>query len=362
MIERIWKKVLRRKGLGIWSIPAAILRIASWGYSLGNYIRSNQTGEQYRPPVPVISIGNITVGGTGKTPLVEFIARFLSREGIRVGIVSSGYGRPSQANIMATGHDISQMSVNETGDEVMLLAHQLPHAMFSVHSIKAEAARNLAESGNIDVIIVDDGFQHRRLARDIDIVAFDGAIRKVWWHAFPYGVMREPFAALTRAHVVIITRSNFARDLVLLRKKIQSSAPLAHHYQAKFSITGVVGQSQRWPVKYLEDKSVFLFAGIGNFRSFRKQVESLAANVHHSLELSDHQVYNYRLLERIRDMANEYDSDVIVTTFKDWVKLGTFDFGREVCYLTQSIDLDPGEEKLIAYLQSQLSLKRKVRA
>lgn len=362
MIERIWKKVLRRKGLGVWSIPALILRVLSWGFRLGYVIRKKQTIVPFRATVPVISIGNITVGGTGKTPLVEFIARFLERDGIRVGVISSGYGRESQESFVAVGHDVARMHVDKTGDEVMLLAHLLPHTLFSVHPIKAEAARLLAATGKVDVMIVDDGFQHRGLARDIDIVAFDGAIRRSWWHTFPYGVMREPFDALSRSGVVIITRSNFARELVQLRKKIQSAAPKARHYQAKFSISGVIGRDRRWPVKFLEDKSVFLFAGIGNFRSFRKQVESLAANVHHAMELSDHQRYDEKLLVKIRDMANESDSDIIVTTFKDWVKLGNFDFGRDVCYLSQSIDLDPGEEKLIAYIESALSLRRKARA
>jgi tetraacyldisaccharide 4'-kinase len=361
MIERIWKKVLRRKGLGVWSIPALILRVLSWGFRLGYIIRNKQTVEPFHASVPVISIGNITIGGTGKTPLVEFISRFLERDGIRVGVISSGYGRESQESFVAVGHEVCRMDVAKTGDEVMLLASLLPQTLFSVHSVKAEAARALAQTGKIDVMIVDDGFQHRGLFRDIDIVAFDGAIRRSWWHTFPYGVMREPFDALSRANVVIITRSNFARELVPLRKKIQAVAPKAHHYQAKFSISGVIGRERRWPVKFLEDKSVFLFAGIGNFRSFRKQVESLAANVHHTLEFSDHQRYDENLLVKIRDLANEYDSDIIVTTFKDWVKLGSFDFGREICYLSQSIDLDPGEEKLIAHIQSSLSLRRKSR-
>jgi tetraacyldisaccharide 4'-kinase len=120
----------------------------------------------------------------------------------------------------------------------------------------------------------------------------------------------------------------------------------------------LVGHQSRYPVKYLEDKSLFLFAGIGNFKVFRKQVATLSAQVDCALEFSDHQVYDTKILTRIRQQAAKLNSDVILTTGKDWVKLGDFDFGRETYYLDQNVDLDPGEEKLIRLVEDRLHLKK----
>jgi len=122
----------------------------------------------------------------------------------------------------------------------------------------------------------------------------------------------------------------------------------------------LVGQKQRLPVKYLEDKSVFLFAGIGNFRSFEKQIRALTRNLDYTLELSDHQVYTEPLLDKIRNLADKYNSEVLLTTGKDWFKVCHFDFGRELYYLSQKIDIDPGEERLVSHLLKRIGIKQKV--
>jgi tetraacyldisaccharide 4'-kinase len=118
----------------------------------------------------------------------------------------------------------------------------------------------------------------------------------------------------------------------------------------------LVGRDITRPLKYIEDKAVFLFAGIGNFRALRRQVGALCDDLDCAMELSDHQQYDLELLQRIKDEADRHDSDVILTTGKDWVKLQDFAFGREIYYLSQSVDLDPGEEKLIGNLITRLNL------
>jgi len=260
---------------------------------------------------------------------------------------------------MEPGYKVQKRPADETGDEVQLLAALLPEAIFSVDRSKSAAAQCLADSASVDLIIVDDGFQHFGLARDLDIVTYDAAVSRRMLKPFPYGVLREPLSALKRADVIIITRSNFARDRGLLQRRLKQINPDAAYYYAPFIIDELVGHDRRLPVKYLEDKSVFLFAGVGNFGPLRRQVAALSGDLDYAMELSDHQLYNQRLLSKIKLLANRFDSDVIVTTGKDWVKLGDFDFGREIYYLTQSIDLDPGEEKLIAHLHDKLGLKRR---
>lgn len=359
MLERIWKKILRRKPYSLWVFPAILLWCCSLGYRLLFRIRRSRAAPAIRLEVPVISVGNITVGGTGKTPLVELLARSFLDEGFRVGIVSSGYGRPSEVSFIEPGYKVQKRSVDETGDEVQLLAVLLPEAIFSVDRSKSAAAQRLADSASVDLIIVDDGFQHFGLARDLDIVTFDAAISRRMLKSFPYGVLREPLSALKRAGIIIITRSNFARDRGLLQRKLKQISPDAAFYYAPFIIDELVGHDRRLPVKYLEDKSVFLFAGVGNFGPLRRQIAALSGDLDYAMELSDHQQYNQSLLSKIKLLAKRFDSDVIVTTGKDWFKLGGFDFGREIYYLNQSIDLDPGEEKLIAHLHNKLGLKRR---
>jgi len=241
----------------------------------------------------------------------------------------------------------------------MCLANSLPEAVFSVDNSKAEAALKLTQAEEVDIVIVDDGYQHFALKRDLDLVTYDAAVHRRLLHMFPRGLLREPYRGLRRADVIVLTRTKFAKDLNALINRLRKIHPGGEFYHAQFSADELIGHQNRWPIKYLEDKSVFLFAGVGNFRALQKQVSALAGDLDAALELSDHQQYNRELLEKIKFDADEAESDLIVTTGKDWVKLGDFDFGREICYINQRIDLDPGEEKLIAHIVQKLGLEKK---
>lgn len=359
MIERVWKRILRRGRLSPWSIPAVGLGIVSLGYGAGARLNRARPRPKVQVGVPVISIGNIAVGGSGKTPLVACLGRALIQEGQRVGIVSSGYRRTGENQFVETGHTMSRRSADETGDEVLLLARVLPDAMFSVHPVKAEAARRLVDRAEVDVVIIDDGFQHFGLHRDLDIVAFDAAVPRRWLHPFPYGILREPLSTLRLADVVVITRSNFAGDISGLKARISRFAPKAVWYDAKYLSHQLVGESRRLPVKYLEDKSVLLFAGVGHFDSLQRQVTALAGTLCAAVELSDHQRYDAATVLRLQNLIKEHSPDIVLTTGKDWVKASHFDFGPEFYYLDLAVDLNPGEEHLTALVIERLGLTRR---
>jgi tetraacyldisaccharide 4'-kinase len=356
MLERLWKKIIRREPYSYLDIPAFLLWLASFVYRVAFKLRRATIGEPVRVSVPVLSVGNITIGGSGKTPVAAFLARDLISAGIRVGIVSSGYGRTERAPFVEPGYKVREMKVEQTSDEIMLLAHLLPEAHFSVDSVKTVAARNLAETGEVDMIIVDDGFQHFGLARDIDLVTYDAGLRRRLLKRFPYGVLREPKSALARADMIVITRAKFAIDINAIKRDLRKTNPGASVYHATFHAVNIIGQDRQLSVKYLEDKSVFLFAGVGNFRALERQVSALSADLDYALELSDHQYYDRTLLGTIKKKADHYDSDLILTTFKDWVKIGGYDFDREFYYLDLTIDLDPGEEKFVAEVIGRLKL------
>ncbi len=358
MFEKLWKKIIRRKRLSLLSLLAFILWILSLFYRIIlTFYRQFQKIE-VTTKTPLISIGNITVGGTGKTPIVSFIAQFLLNENYRVGIVSSGYGRKSTESYILPGYKIARLDSSEIGDEVKHLAGILPNALFSIHSVKAEAARLLDKTGDVDIILVDDGFQHRKLHRDMNIVTIDASLQEKHLKLFPYGLLREPEKRLSEADLFIFTRTEFARELSVLVQKISKYNHEADRYFARFKATEIIGCKRSFPIKYLEDKSVLLFAGIGNFQALNKQVFHLCTDIDFALEFSDHQEYTKELLEKIKQLAEKYDSDLILTTGKDFVKIEDFDFGRDFYYLNQTIDLDPGEEKLIEHIQKELKLKK----
>jgi len=361
MLERLWKKILRRRSLSFWALPAVLLWLASLVYRMAAAITRRLDTGRVRASVPIISVGNITVGGSGKTTIVELLARLLLDEGVRVGIVSSGYGRSHDESLAEPGYRIQNMDSRRTGDEVRHLADLLPEAYFAVDRSKSRAALRLAETGEVDVVIVDDGFQHRRLERDLDIVTYDAAVENRHLKLFPLGILREPATALARADIVIITRANLAEDWDAMQERLERFSPQAEVYRAQFVATELVGRDRRLPTKYLEDKSVLLFAGIGNFRPLVRQVTALCSDLDEAMELSDHQRYDQQLMEKIKATADRHDSNVILTTGKDWVKLGDFAFGREIYYLAQTIDLDPGEEKLIRDVMDRLGLTRQPR-
>lgn len=351
MLEILWKKFLRRRRITLWSLAVFPLWICSLFYRLGFNIQKLLSRSRVKLEVPVVSIGNISVGGTGKTTLVGFLADALFKEGLRVGLVSSGYGRVSEETIIEKGYKLVSRSVEETGDEMLFLASMLPDTLFAIGRSKAETARALSQKADVDIVLIDDGFQHFALDRDIDIVTYDAAVDVQVLKPFPYGVLRESQKSLKRADIIIITRSDFARNITRLKNRLSQYNKDAAMYHARFVAGELIGHDTRRQIKYLEDKSVFLFAGIGNFDSFRRQVHALVADIDGVCELSDHQVYDERLCRKLAATAERYGSDLILTTGKDFVKLAGFDFGREIYYLSQTIDLDPGEEKLVGYLK-----------
>jgi len=358
MLEKSWKKIIRRERFSLLTIPALFLWFFSLVYRLIFLIIRLRSKVKVKIDIPVVSVGNITVGGTGKTPMVAFLTSFLINEGYKVGIVSSGYGRSSKDAFLLPGYKMMNESHLDVGDEVKLLSQMLPEAVFSVDSNKSIATKAIEKVEGLDLILIDDGFQHFELYRDIDLVTYDAGVDKKLLKPFPYGVMREPKSALKRADIIVITRSKFARDLNQLQNKLKKYNPSAKHFNARFTATELVGNGQNLPVKYLEDKSVFLFAGIGNFKSLERQVFALCADLDFAMELDDHQEYDNEILNKIKEKADKLDSDLILTTGKDWVKIVDFDFNREFYYLNQTIDLDPGEEKLIDLLEAALNLTK----
>ncbi len=356
MLEQFWKLILRRGRYSPLSVPAFFLWLASYLYRAGGWIKKTLTGSPVKVGVPVISVGNVTVGGSGKTPMVGLLAREFLKRGVRVGIVSSGYGRTLRKPILASGEELKSRRAVETGDEVLLLANSVSDAVFSVDRSKAVAAKRLAESGRVDLIIVDDGFQHCKLWRDYDIVTFDVSLDQRLLRPFPYGILREPLSALGRAQTIILTRTDLDHAIVNTHDLLARYSPHAEVINSAFRISELVSSDGRYPIKLLQVRSAFLFAGIASFESLLRQVKPMVRKLDFALELADHQRYNRSLLYRIKGMADRFGSECILTTGKDWVKMGHFDFGRERYYLELEVELQPSAEQFIGKLAQTLKV------
>ncbi len=315
----------RRRGL-----VAELLRGGLWVLSLGYMAGVTMRNAWYRlgPKAvkkagrPVISIGNLTTGGTGKTPLTAWLANQLAERGLRVGILLRGYrGRPVRFADENREDAASQWRVES--DEAMLLTRLCPKAEIVVDPDRVAGAERAVSRG-VDVLLLDDGFQHRRLARALDIVLVDATSAFGYGRGLPRGLLREPIWSLRRADVIVLTRCDLVdeekrRRLVEALGKLSGGRPVV---QSRHTIVGFADVKGR-PVTDVDVGAMqaVVFAGLGNFEPFRESVRRLGATVTAAYQYPDHHDYSDEEIEQLGEVAERVDANVLVTTEKDAVKL-----------------------------------------
>jgi tetraacyldisaccharide 4'-kinase len=266
----------------------------------------------HRLPVPVVSIGNITTGGTGKTPMVQWLADQLRRAGRQPAILSRGY----------------RAKAGSLGDELTMLERSLNDGSEPPIPIRANPDRVAAgtlllrKNSGIDVILLDDGFQHRRLARDLDIVLISAANPFGFDHVLPRGLLREPMAGLLRAGAIVITHADqvAAARLTEIEAQIRRHAPdVAIHRAVHEQFALHDGTSER-AMEELTARKVFLFSGIADPEGFARQLSRIAAPVG-SRWFPDHHDYTPADMQSLDQSARSAKADLLVTTEKDWVKI-----------------------------------------
>ncbi|MFN8709150.1 MAG: tetraacyldisaccharide 4'-kinase [Planctomyces sp.] len=299
-------------------IPAGVLRttlrVLSWFYGIAIWLRNRAFDvglcSTARVSVPVISIGNITTGGTGKTPVVAWLVRCLSELGRKPGIVSRGYHADQ------SGH-------NDEYRVLELLCPNVPHIQ---NKNRAQSAIRLVTESAVNVIVMDDGFQHRRLARDLDIVLID-ALNPFGFNAIlPRGLLREPLSSLRRASLILITRcDSVAPDqLQVIRRKVLelTCLPPDKLFEVAFVPAALVNTTgDRRSVNDVSGKSAFLMCGIGNPEAFTKTCLSMGVQIVGSRTFPDHHHYSE---SDITSVVSEFDNsgaELLLTTQKDLVKL-----------------------------------------
>jgi tetraacyldisaccharide 4'-kinase len=337
----------KRRGLGA-ALVRALLRAAETPYALAMRARNLAYDLHYRPSrhvdVPVISVGNLTLGGTGKTPLVAWIARWLRAHEVRVALVSRGYGATADA----------------LNDEALELQDRLADVPHLQNADRAAAAQFAIDEFDCQAIVLDDGFQHRRLARDLDIVLLDACEPFGYGHVFPRGTLREPLSGLRRAQVVILTRADMAdvarRDAV--RQRVLRYAPDADWAEVVHAPRRLLNAAaQTAPLALVAGARVAAFCGLGNPAGFRHSLQQCGAQLVGFREFPDHHPYERSDVEELAAWIRSLDVQWVVCTHKDLVKLRLERLGEQPLWALEiEIDFLAGLDELEGQLAALLPI------
>lgn len=323
---------LLRAGFGVAEVPYAFfVRRRNARYDLSR-------NEIERVGAPVVSVGNLTVGGTGKSPLVQRLARWFVNQGVKVAIVSRGYGSRD----------------GEPNDEALELAHNLPNVPHLQGPNRAMSARAAIDKQGCGLVLLDDGFQHRRLHRDLDIVLLDALAPFGYGRLLPRGLLREPASSLARAHIVCLSRADLlpAPQRAEIREQVLTLAPgaawveLAHAPRTLLASTG-----EEQAVISLADRPIAAFCGIGNPEGFRGTLAACGYQVAAWREFPDHHRYSQGDIASLTAWAEGSGAQAVVSTHKDLVKLNVPRLGDVPLWaLCIGVEVLAGQEELEARL------------
>jgi tetraacyldisaccharide 4'-kinase len=297
------------------------LRLRNATYALG-------VARTRRLPCRVLAVGNLTVGGTGKTPLVELIARTIAERGRSVAIVSRGYGGRATApvSLVSDGTRVL-LGAAEAGDEPVLLARRL---LDVPRGVPVVVGRDRFRAGALavarfapDVVVLDDGFQQRRLAKDVEVVCLDA--RAPWGHGglLPGGSLREPPKSIRRAHLLVLTHAEACPDLVAARVEVGRLTPVVPVAVATLEPIGVldVASGQARPLAALAARPALAFAGIAAPERFIETLGGLGITPRAFVPFPDHHPYAPEDLDALATRARAAGAEVLLTTEKDAVRL-----------------------------------------
>lgn len=326
-----------------WGNPKSLSEYAQLGllsplafiYGLGNRLHkfAYDSGlcRSHKLPIPVISVGNITCGGTGKTPIVIDIARYLINKQVSVGILSRGYNRRGLESLVVVGDGHGQFaSVSKAGDEPLMIAQAVPQAVVLSSSDRYAAGMQAIHKFGSKVIILDDGYQHYRLQRNLDLVLVDYADMLMKDALLPAGRLREPPDALGRASQIVITKIPDHFDNKQLKRledfigRFAPYAPINHcRFIAKQLHGFISGKPVSLPNSYLTGLNVVAFCGLAKPEGFQSLIKGLGANILATHTFPDHHWYSPSDISMLEAALKEKQAQFFITTEKDFVKIQT---------------------------------------
>lgn len=276
---------------------------------------------------PVISVGNLTLGGTGKTPIVARIARALRDQGYETAVLTRGYGRRFKERVVLNGK-LDVDAVHRGGDEPTLLARELVDVPIVVDARRAEAGAWAAREFGTEVFVLDDGFQHMQLVRDLNLLVLDATDPFGGLRMPPLGRLREPLQAMRRADAVIVTRSDRPFDDAAIERVVRGTCrpdvPIFHAWHDVETLRPVFGGDERDP-QSLRARNVGVITAIGNPEVFTEDLRNLGMAVISETVMRDHHDYAPADLVKAIEQAREAGAEALLTTEKDAVKLERFE-------------------------------------
>jgi tetraacyldisaccharide 4'-kinase len=342
---------------------AGLLTPAATGYGIGSYLRLKAYGKEFlkqeRFPVPVISVGNVTVGGTGKTPVTIDLARRLVQAGRKVAILSRGYKRKSKEEFVVVSDGAGYFATAEdAGDEPYMMARAVPSAIVLVGSKRITTAHMAISTYGADVLLLDDGFQHLPIARDHDVVLLDYNDDPERDLLLPAGRWREPVSAIARGHTIVISKvptNPDAERMAAFDRVINKYAPNAQRTTCSLEpkrLTPFASGDVTLNPRELKGLKVTAFCGIARPESFFDQLKELGAEVVGQRTFPDHHWYRENDMRLIKCDAELEKADLVVTTQKDACRLTTeMTAGLALSVLEMGVSWQ-GEVPIISSIQS----------
>jgi tetraacyldisaccharide 4'-kinase len=310
--------------------------------------------------VPVISVGNMTAGGTGKTPLAERIVEYLLLRGQSVAVVSRGYGRRSRGVIVVSDGRSVKVDAEQGGDEPVQIARKYPGVSVVVGERRVDAARLAVKELGASVIVLDDGFQHRYLKRDLDIVVVDARRDLRNEPMLPAGSRREPLSGLRRADLVALSKVEFDNPDWSMSVRRWFDGPLVAFRHAITSVHKAADHREVAPSAY-RGKAAIAFSGIGDHRNFVNGLWHEGFRVAGEVQFRDHHRYAVSDIERLIALHKSSDAEVVVTTEKDLARLQVEGAVRNAIesvplyYVRVTVELVSGGDELFSRISSRLT-------
>jgi len=312
---------------------------------------------RYRPPCKVISIGNITWGGTGKTSLVKWILGFLQESGKKTAVLLRGYGRRDRGRPFLVQGSPQRFGIEAIGDEAYMLAEEFPGIPILIDRSRKRASNKAYSELGVDTVILDDGFQHWRLHRDIDIVLINANNPFGNGHLIPRGILREPPSSLRRSDVILLTKTDLRNEDKLINR-IKNINPYALIVYAKYIpqyFYNPTDREKKIELDLIRDKPVCVFSGIGDPESFEKTIADCGAHIDLRFRFPDHHYYSEKEIKEVREKCQRVGINTVITSQKDAVRIKKYELFEDLNILVLKAELTITENK-DAFIQRLLSL------
>jgi len=306
---------------------------------------------QRRLPIPVLSVGNLTLGGTGKTPVVIALTEWLLAQGKRVAVLSRGYRRSStDPRLLVSDGERLLVGPNEAGDEPFLIAQRCPKALVAVGADRYQLGDWVLHRFPVDCLVLDDGFQHLGLYRDVNLLLVDATDGEGLAALVPAGRLREPLQAAARATAIVVTRADAPAQVADIGHRLKGAIgtmpdPIQVVFRPECLLSVKTGALQ--PLSWSKGKTALLCSGVGHAGSFHSLVEQIGLKVLDEIVYADHHTYTSQDVERVRARASELQAELIVTTEKDACKLAALLQHADNWWAVRlMIQVTAGEERL----------------